>query len=102
MSTSGRLALLTTALLLMAVGIACTRTSDTSDVKRTAAFGQWTGGVETVPSPATGTSTAPQLTGNSAGAILSWLETANLRATLKFSTRTPAGWSEPRVVAAGG
>src|SRR5437762_2260348 len=65
------------------------------------AYFGWKLTVEPVSSPASGTTTAPQLTNRGDRAILSWLETANLRTTLKFAERTPAGWSEPRVVASG-
>lgn len=34
-------------------------------------------------------------------AILSWIETADARATVKFAERTVAGWSAPRVVVSG-
>jgi hypothetical protein len=57
--------------------------------------------VEPIPSPASGTTTAPQLTVRGDRAILSWLETADARTALKFAERTSAGWSEPRVVASG-
>ena len=61
----------------------------------------WTLAVEPLPSPASGTTTAPQLTVNGDRTILSWLETADARTTLKFAERTSSGWSEPRVVASG-
>jgi len=61
----------------------------------------WTLAVEPIPSPASGTTAAPQLTVRGDRAILSWLETAEARTTLKFAERTPSGWSEPRAVASG-
>jgi hypothetical protein len=35
------------------------------------------------------------------GVLLSWIERAGARATLKFAERTAAGWSAPRVAASG-
>ena len=65
------------------------------------AYSGWTLAVEPIPSPATGTTSAPQLMVRGDRAILSWLENANFITTLKFAERTPSGWSEPRVVASG-
>jgi hypothetical protein len=65
------------------------------------AYSAWTMAVEPMPSPASGTATAPQLTVNGERTILSWLEKANAFTTLKFAERTSSGWSEPRVVASG-
>ena len=53
----------------------------------------WKLAVEPIPSPASGTTTAPQLTVNGDRTILSWLETADARTTLKFAERTSSGWS---------
>jgi hypothetical protein len=61
----------------------------------------WTLAVEPISSPASGTTAAPQLTVRGDRAILSWLETADARTTLKFAERTASQWSEPRVVASG-
>jgi len=58
--------------------------------------------VESLPSPAGAGSSEPQMTvqmtarGNRL--ILSWLEVAGERATLKFAERTAAGWSAPKAV----
>jgi hypothetical protein len=35
------------------------------------------------------------------GALISWIERAGPKATLKFARRAGAGWSEPRIVASG-
>ena len=56
------------------------------------------GTAEAVASPATGSATSQQLTNSGDRMILSWLESANFRTTLKFAERTGAGWSEPRAV----
>jgi hypothetical protein len=65
------------------------------------AYAGWTPAVQPLASPASGTTAAPQLTVRGERAILSWLETADARTTLKFAERTGTGWSEPRVVASG-
>jgi hypothetical protein len=54
-----------------------------------------------IDSPAAAGSAQPQLTSSSRGVLLSWIESEGPRATLKFATRTPTGWSAPRVVASG-
>src|SRR5262249_1954566 len=45
---------------------------------------------------------APELTADGGGrTILSWMERAGSRASLKFSERTPTGWSAPKTVVSG-
>lgn len=61
----------------------------------------WTLTLEGVPSPTSARGVSPQLTVEGDRAMLSWLEPADTRASLKFAERTPAGWSEARVVASG-
>jgi hypothetical protein len=61
----------------------------------------WTLTLQPLASPAADASAQPQLTASKDGAILSWLENAGSQTALKFSARTPDGWSEPRLVAAG-
>lgn len=57
--------------------------------------------VRPVTSPAAAPSAEPHLSVSSRGALLSWIERAGTRATLKFAERTATGWSPPRVVAFG-
>lgn len=57
--------------------------------------------LEPLTSPAGDASTQPQLTSSNGDVILSWLENAGSQTTLKFSQRTPTGWSEARTIAAG-
>lgn len=52
-------------------------------------------------SPAAGRSGQPQLAAAGDRAILSWVEQADGKATLKIADRTSSGWSQPRVVASG-
>jgi hypothetical protein len=52
-------------------------------------------------SPAGPDSGQPQLSVSNHGVLISWIERANQRATLKFAERTASVWSEPRVVASG-
>jgi hypothetical protein len=68
--------------------------------RQSPASGQW---IQTIAidSPAAAGSGQPQLTSSSRGVLLSWIESDGPRATLKFATRTPTGWSAPRVVASG-
>jgi len=54
--------------------------------------------IETLHSPAGANSSEPQLTVQGDRVILSWLEVAGERATLKFAERTPTGWSDPKTV----
>jgi hypothetical protein len=61
----------------------------------------WPLTLTTLASPAAAGASAPQLTVSSKGALLSWVEQANGRATLKFSERTPAGWTPAKDVASG-
>ncbi|MGB7217711.1 MAG: sialidase family protein [Vicinamibacterales bacterium] len=58
--------------------------------------------VEPLPSPAAGNAAEPQLTGQGDRVILSWLELAGTRATLKFARRTASGWTAPQTAASGG
>ncbi len=54
--------------------------------------------VQPLPSPAGANSTEPQFTIQGDRVILSWLEVAGKRATLKFAERTSPGWSVPQTV----
>lgn len=62
---------------------------------------EWTLRFEASPSPAGDGTAQPQLTASNDAAILSWLENTSSQMALKFSERTAAGWSEPRLVAFG-
>jgi len=54
--------------------------------------------VQPLPSPAGANSTEPQFTIQGDRVILSWLEVAGKRATLKFAERIASGWSAPQTV----
>ena len=62
---------------------------------------RWTLRIEPLASPAGDATAQPQLTASSDGVILSWLENTSSQTALKFSERTAAGWSEPRLVTFG-
>jgi hypothetical protein len=62
---------------------------------------EWTLAVEALPSPAGANSAEPQLTVQGDRAILSWIERAGQRATVKLAERTASGWSEARTVVSG-
>lgn len=66
-----------------------------------AADREWALTIEPVAAPAGDSSSAPQMTTTGDRAILSWLERAVPRTVLKFSERTPAGWSTPMSAASG-
>lgn len=57
--------------------------------------------VKPLTSPAAMSSGEPHLSVSSRGILLSWIERAGARATLKFAERTATGWSSVRVVASG-
>jgi hypothetical protein len=54
-----------------------------------------------VATPAAADSGQPQLSTSASGVVLSWVERRGQQATLRFSERTPEGWSSPRDVASG-
>jgi hypothetical protein len=61
----------------------------------------WPIRIEPIASPAAPDSAQPQLSVSGRGAILSWIERAGSRATLKFAERTSTGWNLGTVVASG-
>jgi hypothetical protein len=54
-----------------------------------------------VNTPAAANSAQPQLSVSNRGVLLSWIERTGDLATLKFSERTPSGWTPPRPIASG-
>ena len=61
----------------------------------------WPVTVTALPTPAARDSGQPQLNVQGDRALVSWIERAGERATLKFANRTSTGWSDPRTVATG-
>lgn len=61
----------------------------------------WRPSIAALASPAADGSAQPQLTTSPRGVLLSWIERAGPRATLRFAERTPGGWSPARTVASG-
>ena len=61
----------------------------------------WSPTAARVQTPAAPDSAQPQLSTSDRGIILSWVERQGQRATLRFSERTPNGWSTPRDAASG-
>jgi hypothetical protein len=57
--------------------------------------------IQPLPNPSAAGSAQPQLTVSDRGVLLSWIERAGTTATLKFASRTAAGWTEARTVASG-
>lgn len=66
-----------------------------------AAQPDWRPVIEVLATPAAPPSGQPQLSSSQRGIILSWIERAGPRATLKFSERSGEDWSEAQVVASG-
>ena len=62
---------------------------------------EWTLTLQPLPSPAGDGTAQPQLTSSADGIILSWLEQTSSQTALKFSERSAAGWSEPKLVTFG-
>jgi len=70
--------------------------------KPVAAPPPWAITVEPLTTPAAGGSAGPQLSvSEQRGPLLSWVEMAGDKATLKFAERTALGWSQPQTVASG-
>ena len=61
----------------------------------------WSAAIEPLRSPAGPNSAQPQLSSSPRGLLLSWIERAGDKATLRFAERTASGWSEARTVATG-
>ena len=61
----------------------------------------WSLNVIPLPSPAAANSAQPQLSSQGNRVLLSWIERSGARATLRFSERTDAGWTDARTVASG-
>jgi hypothetical protein len=61
----------------------------------------WTPAVVAIPSPAGANTGEPQLTTSTRGLLLSWVEHAGAKTTLRFSERTQTGWTQARTVASG-
>jgi hypothetical protein len=61
----------------------------------------WTPTIAPIASPAGPTAGEPQLTVSNRGVLLSWVEHAGSKTTLRFAERTPTGWTQARTVASG-
>jgi hypothetical protein len=60
----------------------------------------WQPTIAAIPPPASNGGEL-QLTASARGVLLSWIERSGSTTTLKFSERTPTGWTGPRAVASG-
>ena len=67
----------------------------------TISWADWRPSITPVAAPSGANSAQPQMTVSPRGILLSWIERAGTRATLKFSERTATGWSPATTVAAG-
>lgn len=61
----------------------------------------WRPIIQPLDFPAAAASAQPQLTVSARGVLLSWIERAGTRASLKFAERTATGWSAVRTAASG-
>jgi hypothetical protein len=61
----------------------------------------WTPTIAAITAPAGANTGEPQLTVSSRGVLLSWVEHADSKTTLRFAERTRDGWTQPRTVASG-
>src|SRR5262245_55232471 len=61
----------------------------------------WTPTIAAMASPAGANTGEPQLTVSNRGILLSWIEHAGSKTTLRFAERTRDGWTQPRTVASG-
>src|SRR5687768_13540789 len=61
----------------------------------------WSPTLEELASPAGRTSGQPQISASPRGLVLSWIEGAGQKASLRFAERTAGGWSAAREVASG-
>jgi len=61
----------------------------------------WKDAISPIASPAGANTAQPQMTVSPRGVLLSWIERAGSRATLKFAERTAAGWTPPQTAASG-
>ena len=61
----------------------------------------WDLKIEPVTSPAPPDSAQPQLSVSKRGVLLSWVERSGEDEALRFSEKTPGGWTAPRTVASG-
>jgi hypothetical protein len=88
---------------LVTLGSACGK-SETREPAATAPVGtsqSWSVTIKPLSPPASTNSVAPQLTTSGQGTILSWIERAGERSTLRYVERTPDGWSAPYSVVSG-
>ena len=67
----------------------------------TGALADWRPTIAPVTAPSAVNSAQPQMTVSPRGILLSWVERAGSRATLKFAERTTTGWSAATTVASG-
>ena len=67
----------------------------------TGTLADWRPTIAPVTAPSAVNSAQPQMTVSPRGILLSWIERAGSRATLKFAERTTTGWSAATTVASG-
>src|SRR5438093_13682825 len=87
----------------LAIGMASLLTPHLFGPPRVAAQNRssWTPTIAAIASPIAANAGEPQLTVSNRGVLLSWIEHAGAKMTLRFAERTATGWSQPRTVASG-
>jgi len=86
---------------MMAVGIYAGLGAVSATQMSSGSWADWRPTMVPVTAPSGVNSAQPQMTVSPRGILLSWIERAGTRATLKFAERTPTGWSPATTVAAG-
>ena len=87
--------------LILAVAVSAGLGAVTAPQMSSGTWADWRPTIVQVTSPSGADSAQPQMTVSHRGILLSWIERAGTRATLKFAERTPTGWSPATTVAAG-
>lgn len=87
--------------VVLLASAACSKTGGDRSKPTAAAPAEWSVTPAPLVSPAGLGSSEPSLTTSRNGVLLSWVEGAGKKATLKFAERTSSGWSEVRTVASG-
>lgn len=79
----------------------CSSGKESQPATAAPASSTWQVTVRPLTPPVEGMSSTPQLTSSGKGLIASWVEQSDDQASLKFSERTPDGWSPSKTVSSG-
>jgi hypothetical protein len=87
--------------LMLAVALSAGLGAVSATQVSTGHWPDWRPAIAPMAAPAGANSAQPQMTVSPRGILLSWIERAGARATLRFAERTATGWSPATTVAAG-